>query len=64
MSPEAYKTFSSSPGVIRGFCKDCGSTLTWHDTTKPDIDVTIGTIDDIRAADLKITEAVVTHETY
>jgi hypothetical protein len=58
MSPDAYKTFESSPGVLRGFCKECGSSLSWYDTKQTHFEVLIGSVDDIRAADLKITKAV------
>jgi hypothetical protein len=58
MSPEAYKTWNSSPGILRGFCRECGSPLTWQDTKRSEVEVLIGTIDDIPAANLKITHAV------
>jgi hypothetical protein len=58
MSPEAYKTFSSSPGILRGFCRECGSPMTWQNTKRPEMEVLMGTIDDIPAAGLKITHAV------
>ena len=58
MSPPAYKTFEATPGTLRGFCKECGSWLIWYDTKEEDIEISLGTIDDIPAADLKITKAV------
>ena len=38
-------TYASSPGVARGFCRDCGSTLTWQ-MGSADIDVTLASLDD------------------
>ena len=36
----------SSPGVERGFCADCGTTLTWIGDQQPGrIDVTLGSLD-------------------
>jgi hypothetical protein len=58
MSPQAYKTFESSPGILRGFCRECGGSLTWYNTKKADFEVLIGSMDDIRGAGLEITEAV------
>lgn len=37
------KSYSSSPGVIREFCPNCGATVFWHDQWRPDlIDVSVG----------------------
>lgn len=37
----------SSPGVSRGFCKDCGTSLTYeHERRSGDIDITITSFDD------------------
>lgn len=37
---------ASSPGVTRGFCGTCGSSLTYERDDLPDeIDVTVGTLD-------------------
>lgn len=37
----------SSAGVLRNFCKDCGTQLTYHnDRYSDEIDVTTGTLDD------------------
>jgi len=58
MSPPAYKTFESSPGIVRGFCSECGGTLTWYDPKNSDFEILLGSIDDIRGAGLEITEAV------
>jgi hypothetical protein len=39
-------TFKSSPGVERGFCATCGTTLTYADADRPDVaDVTTATLD-------------------
>ena len=57
-SSPAYKTFESSPEVLRGFCRECGSSLIWYDTRRPEIEVLLGTVDDIRAANLPISYAV------
>lgn len=39
-------TFASSPGVERGFCGRCGTTLTYADADRPDVaDVTTATLD-------------------
>ena len=40
------KEFASSTGVIRTFCGDCGTTLSWEGEKQPGrIDVTIGSLD-------------------
>ena len=42
----APKLFESSPGVRRGFCADCGSTLTYETDALPDeIHIHIGALD-------------------
>ena len=42
--------FASSPGVVRGFCGACGTSLTYQGTTRPDlIDVTTASLDDPNA---------------
>jgi hypothetical protein len=39
--------FESSPGVFRGFCSHCGTSLSWRSEAKPDtIDITTATLDD------------------
>lgn len=40
--------FESSPGVRRGFCARCGSTLSWRHVTPAaeEIDLAAGTLDD------------------
>lgn len=39
--------FRSSPGVLRGFCGRCGTTLTWRREGAPgEVDVTICSLDD------------------
>jgi len=40
------KRFHSSPGVVRTFCGDCGTPLTYQCESRPDsIDVTTATLD-------------------
>ncbi len=42
----APKLFESSPGVRRGFCAECGSTLTYETDDLPDeIHIHIGALD-------------------
>ena len=39
--------YQSSPGVTRGFCRDCGTSLTYeHEKRGDDIDVTVSSFDD------------------
>ncbi|KAL8738392.1 MAG: hypothetical protein Q9181_000814 [Wetmoreana brouardii] len=46
-TPEAYKEFSSSKGVYRGFCSSCGAALNWRSPEVTDvIEILIGTIDE------------------
>lgn len=43
---DAVAVFASSPGVERGFCRVCGSNLTWQAAAHADrIGVTLGTFD-------------------
>ena len=37
--------YESSPGVRRGFCSNCGSTLFWDDSARPYIAIATGTLD-------------------
>ena len=39
-------TFMSSTVVERGFCKDCGTPLTFRFVERDNIDITIGSLDD------------------
>ncbi len=39
------KWFTSSPGVQRGFCQQCGGNLFWDNTQRSEISVMAGTID-------------------
>jgi len=42
-------TYESSPGITRGFCGDCGTTLTWEgndDELGPLVEIHIGTADE------------------
>lgn len=37
------RSYESSPGVLREFCRRCGATVFWHDKWRPDlIDVSVG----------------------
>lgn len=47
--PDApFKEFSSSPQGRRGFCTECGSTLTWRDERRPEeVELFVGTIDEV-----------------
>ncbi len=39
--------YASSPGVIRGHCADCGTSLTYSHESRPrEIDVTLASFDD------------------
>lgn len=39
--------FESSPGIYRGFCSRCGTSLTWRSVDKPaTIDITTASLDD------------------
>lgn len=43
----AARAFHSSPGVIRRFCADCGSALTYENSKSPlTIDITSASLDD------------------
>jgi hypothetical protein len=39
-------TYASSPGVDRGFCPRCGSTLTFARPTRNEISIVSGSLDD------------------
>ncbi|KAF2432576.1 hypothetical protein EJ08DRAFT_669346 [Tothia fuscella] len=42
-----YTSFQSSEHCYRSFCSKCGSSLTFHDETKPDvIEIYLGTLDE------------------
>lgn len=39
--------FNSSPGVTRGFCRDCGSSISYENEKRPgDIDISLNCLDD------------------
>ncbi|KAJ6260345.1 hypothetical protein Dda_4571 [Drechslerella dactyloides] len=43
----SFREYSSSPGVFRGFCQSCGSTLSWRNVSTPtEIDLYVGTLDE------------------
>ena len=42
-----YAEYSSSPGVYRGFCNKCGSTILWRCEKEPEeVGITTGTVDE------------------
>lgn len=44
----------SSPGVTRGVCRDCGSSISYENENRPgDIDLTLNTLDDPTAPVLR-----------
>lgn len=43
-------TYASSPGVTRGFCATCGTSLTYTSSPGRTIDVTLASLDDPEAA--------------
>ena len=41
------KRYPSSPGILRTFCANCGSTLQWLRASQPEeMDIALGTLDD------------------
>lgn len=42
---EALAWYESSPGIRRGFCAKCGSTLLWDDESRPYVAVAAGSLD-------------------
>lgn len=49
----ALATYASSPGVSRGFCDRCGTSLTWSRDRETGIDVTVASLDDPEAVSLR-----------
>lgn len=45
LGEDALAWFESSPGVQRGFCTGCGSSLFWQRRDGPEIDIAAGTLD-------------------
>jgi len=45
-SHETLRWYESSPGVRRGFCGECGSTLFWDDGSRPYVAVAAGSLDE------------------
>lgn len=37
--------YESSPGIHRGFCARCGSSLFWRDSRRDEVDILAGTLD-------------------
>ena len=45
--PSPFRQFQSSHAARRGFCGNCGSTLTfWNETTPEEFDIATGTVDE------------------
>ncbi len=45
-SGETPRLLQSSPGILRSFCAQCGTSLTWQEESAPEtIDVTIASFD-------------------
>ena len=42
---ETLAWYESSPGIRRGFCSRCGSSLFWSDERRDGIDILAGTLD-------------------
>ena len=48
LSTAPFKEFSSSPQGRRGFCTECGSSLTWRTEDNPgEVEILVGTIDEV-----------------
>ena len=48
------RTYSSSPGVTRGICATCGTSISYEHTDRPgEIDLTLNSLDDPSAPVLK-----------
>ncbi|KAI9796890.1 MAG: hypothetical protein M1833_005939 [Piccolia ochrophora] len=46
-APNPFREFNSSPGCYRGFCSNCGSSLTWRSEAEKDtIELCTGSIDE------------------
>jgi hypothetical protein len=43
---KSLPVYASSPGVERGFCRDCGTPLTYRRIDSPNISVTANSLDD------------------
>ncbi|KAI0169778.1 glutathione-dependent formaldehyde-activating GFA [Hypoxylon sp. FL1284] len=39
------KNFYATPGIQRGFCGACGSTLYWRDESRDDVEIAVGCVD-------------------
>jgi len=52
----ALRWFESSPGVYRGFCQNCGSTLFIREDKTPVIDIAPGSLDEM--PELKVTRHI------
>lgn len=45
-SSKQPSTYISTPGVTRGFCATCGSTLFWKSDKETETEITLGTVDE------------------
>lgn len=45
LEEQGLKWFSSSAGIRRGFCQECGSNLFWDKVSSPGISIFAGTLD-------------------
>ncbi len=44
---EAYRQYTSSPGVLRGFCKKCGASISYESREWPDeVHILVGLMDE------------------
>lgn len=44
---EAYRQYASSPGVLRGFCKKCGASISYQSREWPDeVHILVGVMDE------------------
>ena len=44
---EAYRQYASSPGVLRGFCKKCGASISYQSREWPDeVHILVGLMDE------------------
>ena len=58
ISPEEYKSFESTPMIIRGFCRECSCSLVCFNIRNNDVEILAWIVEDIKASYLKISEAV------
>lgn len=56
VSGRALRWHRSSPGVRRGFCRKCGSSLFWEPTPATHVSISAGSLD--RPTGLKVTDHI------